>query len=164
METLAQRLFNLQQIKGPRSSLYVLVPDSILLSHRNICLHSEGIQESIQILFPQEAECLLPSLKADYKVGKGAIDLSFLKKALTYAKSLVDPIYGGKRDIGPSSYSHKGKEESLLSKPCLLVVDAILSVAFQILGREFPLSNGFHGEKHMLLLQLPLSFGSLKDK
>ena len=105
-----------------------------------------------------------PYHQSHYKVGKGAIDLPFLKKALTYAKSLVDPIYGGKRDIGPSSYSHKGKEESLLSKPCLLVVDAILSVAFQILGREFPLSNGFHGEKHMLLLQLPLSFGSLKDK
>ena len=105
-----------------------------------------------------------PYHQSHYKVGKGAIDLPFLKKALTYTKSLVDPIYGGKRDIGHPSYSHKGKEESLLSKPCLLVVDAILSVAFQILGREFPLSNGFHGEKHMLLLQLPLSFGSLKDK
>ena len=151
METLAQRLFNLQQRKGPRSSLYVLVPDSILLSHRNICLHSEGIQESIQILFPQEAECLLPSLKADYKVGKGAIDLSFLKKALTYAKPLVNPIYGGKRDIGHPSYSHKWKKERLLSKPCLLIMDTILSVAFQVLRREFPLSNGFHGENHVLL-------------
>ena len=150
METLAQRLFNLQQIKGPGSSLYVLVPDSILLSHRNICLHSEGIQESIQILFPQEAECLLPSIKVNYKVGKGAIDLPFLKKALTYIKPLVDPIYGGKRDIGHPSYSHKWKKEYLLSKPCLLIMDTILSVSFQILGRESPLSNGFHGENHVL--------------
>ena len=74
-----------------------------------------------------------PYHQSHYKVGKGAIDLPFLKEALTYAKPLVDPIYGGKRDIGPSSYSHKGKEESLISKPCLLIMDTILSVAFQIL-------------------------------
>ena len=70
----------------------IQVNDSIVLSYRNICLYPERIQKSIQILFPQEAVCLLPTIKVNYKLGKGAIDLPFLKEALTYAKPLVDPL------------------------------------------------------------------------